>query len=284
MRDLKLSTARNLTVFMTDSADHITGKASLTLTITASKDGAAFGSISPTVTDLGSGWYGLALTTTHTNTLGDLAIHITGAGADPTDILCQVVTDLQGASVSSVTGNVGGNVVGSVASVTGLTASDVGAIKAKTDNLPASPAAVGSAMTLTSGERTSIAAAIWNALTSGLTTVSSIGKLLVTNIDAAISSASTLGAIRKNIAIPGFQFKMYDTSGNPALDLTGISAKVSLDGGAFADCVNVSTIAEIGNGWYKIDLDAADTNGKTMALKFTVLGAAPNEFTSVTET
>lgn len=37
---------------------------------------------------------------------------------------------------------------------------EVAAIKAKTDNLPASPAAVGSAMTLTSGERDSIAAAL----------------------------------------------------------------------------------------------------------------------------
>lgn len=46
-------------------------------------------------------------------------------------------------AVGSVTGNVGGNVTGSVGSVTGITASDVGAIKAKTDNLPAAPAAVG---------------------------------------------------------------------------------------------------------------------------------------------
>lgn len=84
-------------------------------------------------------------------------------------------------AVGSVTGNVGGNVVGSVASVvgavgsvTGLTASnldvavstlataanlatvagyldtEIAAIQAKTDNLPASPAAVGSAMTLDS--------------------------------------------------------------------------------------------------------------------------------------
>lgn len=43
-------------------------------------------------------------------------------------------------TVAAVTGNVGGNVVGSVGSVTGLTASDVGAIKLKTDNLPSDPA------------------------------------------------------------------------------------------------------------------------------------------------
>jgi dihydroxyacetone kinase DhaKLM complex PTS-EIIA-like component DhaM len=37
---------------------------------------------------------------------------------------------------------------------------EIAAIKAKTDNLPASPAAVGSAMTLTSGERTAVADAL----------------------------------------------------------------------------------------------------------------------------
>jgi hypothetical protein len=84
--EAKQSTAKNLMVFMVDETDHVTGLAGLTLTITASKDGAAFGSISPTVTDRGNGWYNLALTTSHTDTLGDLALHITSTGADPLDM------------------------------------------------------------------------------------------------------------------------------------------------------------------------------------------------------
>ncbi len=44
---------------------------------------------------------------------------------------------------------------------------------------------------LTTGERTSIAAAMWNALTSGITTANSIGKLIKDNLDATISSALT---------------------------------------------------------------------------------------------
>jgi hypothetical protein len=54
-----------------------------------------------------------------------------------------------------------------------------------------SRAAPGAAMTLTSGERTALAAVIWNTLTSALTTASSIGKLLVDNINASISSRSS---------------------------------------------------------------------------------------------
>jgi hypothetical protein len=91
MRLLKQSTAASVMVFMTDSTDHVTGKAGLTLTITASKNGAAFGSISPTVNDRGSGWYEIQLTTGNTDTLGDLALHITSTGADPTDTLSYVV-------------------------------------------------------------------------------------------------------------------------------------------------------------------------------------------------
>ncbi len=84
---------------MVDSGDHITGKTGLTLTITASKNGAAFASISPTVTELATGWYSLALTTSHTDTLGDFALHITGTAADPTDIVDQVVALLPGDAV-----------------------------------------------------------------------------------------------------------------------------------------------------------------------------------------
>lgn len=93
MRILKQSTAVNVMVFMTDSSDHVSGKAGLTLTITASKNGDAFSSVTPTITDRGNGWYNLALTTSHTDTLGDLAIHITSAGADPTDVICNVVAN-----------------------------------------------------------------------------------------------------------------------------------------------------------------------------------------------
>lgn len=76
-------------------------------------------------------------------------------------------------AVGSVTGNVGGNVVGSVASVTA--AVTVGTNNDKT----------GYALSSAGIQ------AIWDALTSALTTVGSIGKLLVDNINATISSRAT---------------------------------------------------------------------------------------------
>jgi hypothetical protein len=102
MRLLKQSTARDIMVFMADSTDHVTGKTGLTLTITASKNAAAFASITPTVTERGDGWYKLALTSSHSDTLGDLALHITGTGADPADVLCQVVQYLPGENDAAI--------------------------------------------------------------------------------------------------------------------------------------------------------------------------------------
>jgi hypothetical protein len=90
MRVLRKSQTRNVVVFMTDSSDHISGKTGLTLAITASKDGASFASITPTVTELTNGWYKLALTASHTDTLGDLALHITATGADTLDFMMEV--------------------------------------------------------------------------------------------------------------------------------------------------------------------------------------------------
>lgn len=102
---LKQSTARNRMILMVDSADHITGKTGLTLTVTLSKDGGAFAAMGGTVTEISSGWYKLALNTTDTGTLGDLAIHATSTGADPTDVADQVVALLPGDNVTVGTNN-----------------------------------------------------------------------------------------------------------------------------------------------------------------------------------
>ena len=125
MRKIKQSTTKNVMLLMVDSTDHVTGKTGLTLTITASKNGAAFASITPTVTERGTGWYNLALTTAHTDTLGDLALHITGAAADPADMVLLVeagATDADVSSRSTFAGGAVASVTGAVGSVTGLNA------------------------------------------------------------------------------------------------------------------------------------------------------------------
>lgn len=126
MRKIKQATAKNVMVLMVDAVDHITGKPGLSLTITASKDGAAFASIAPTVTERGNGWYSLALTAAHTNTLGDLALHVTGASADPMDVVLLVEAGSTDADVSTRLAS---------ASYTAPDNAGIASIHAKTDQL-----------------------------------------------------------------------------------------------------------------------------------------------------
>ena len=105
MRFLSQSTARNVMVFLTAASDHVTGLAgaSGSMVINASKDGAAFAAITPAITDRGSGWYSLALTTSHTDTVGDLALNITATSADPIDLMLNVQLSLPAATLSIAT-------------------------------------------------------------------------------------------------------------------------------------------------------------------------------------
>lgn len=84
-------TARPLLFLMIDSADHISPKTGLSPTVVISKNGAAFASPSGAVTEIGNGLYKVAGNATDADTLGPLALHATGTGADPVDVMFQVV-------------------------------------------------------------------------------------------------------------------------------------------------------------------------------------------------
>lgn len=136
---LKQSTAYTATWLMVDSTDHISAKTGLTVTVNISKAGAAFGAAGGTVSEIANGWYKCVLTTTDTNTLGDLSYHCTATGADPTDFKDQVwnrtIDDLAFPATSGrsmvvdANGLVDANVVkiGPTGSGTAQTARDIGA-------------------------------------------------------------------------------------------------------------------------------------------------------------
>lgn len=79
------------------------------------------------------------------------------------------LNDLDAPGVRNAVGLASANLDTQLGLIAGYIDTEVAAIKAKTDNLPASPAAVGSAMTLTSGERTAVADAMLDE-TSGVET------------------------------------------------------------------------------------------------------------------
>jgi hypothetical protein len=77
---------------------------------------------------------------------------------------------------------------------------------------------------------------------------------------------------QKNIAMADLQFYMVDSTDHvtPETGLT-ITAQISKDSGAFAGCANAA--AEIGNGWYVIDLTATEMNADSIILRFSATGA-----------
>lgn len=116
-----------------------------------------------------------------------------------------VATSVSGA-VGSVTGNVGGNVVGSVGSVTGLTASNLDAtVSSRSTYAGGAVASVTAGVTvatnndkagyaLTSGERTSITAAIWGAATASFTADGTFAMMLSDARTYALSATTRIGA------------------------------------------------------------------------------------------
>ena len=105
MAVLKQSTAFTRMFLMVQSSDHISALTGASPTVTISKAGAAFGSAGGSVTEVSSGWYKVALNTTDTNTLGDLAYHITATSGDATDFVDQVTANILGDAIVVTTNN-----------------------------------------------------------------------------------------------------------------------------------------------------------------------------------
>lgn len=94
MAELKKNTARNRLFKMIDSSDHISLKTGADPVVNLNKDAGSWAAAAGTVTEIGNGWYSIALTTADTDTLGDLGFYITGTGADDTDFCDQVTANL----------------------------------------------------------------------------------------------------------------------------------------------------------------------------------------------
>ena len=83
-----------LLFFMTLASDHISPAVGLGSTPVAqiSKNGAGFINPAGSTTEVGLGWYKVAGSLSDLDTLGPLALHATGTGADPSDEEFTVVT------------------------------------------------------------------------------------------------------------------------------------------------------------------------------------------------
>ena len=108
MAVLKQSTTYTRMFLLVQSSDHLTGLTGATAAVTLSKAGGSFASAGGTITEVANGFYKIALTTTDTNTLGDLAFHITATSADPTDFVDQVTANILGDTLPANVTQAGG--------------------------------------------------------------------------------------------------------------------------------------------------------------------------------
>lgn len=104
MRQLLQSTSRVVTFKAFLSSDHITAATGKTIAVTISKNGAAFGNPSAgatNATEISAGWYSVTLSTTDTNTIGDLIVRGAEGTIDPAESMCQVVTTASSAPTAA---------------------------------------------------------------------------------------------------------------------------------------------------------------------------------------
>ncbi len=143
------------TLQSTTDGSLLTGQAANT-TVYLSVDGAAFTASTNAAQEIGRGAYKLTLTSAEASFTDVLLYQPVCSGAQTNTLAIEKPTDVSALATSSDLSAV---------------ASNVSAIKEKTDNLPAEPAAVGSAMTLTEATVTSIK--------SGLATISTVEAAVV---------------------------------------------------------------------------------------------------------
>lgn len=241
-------------------------------------------------THMSNGLYYCVLDATDTDTLGALVVFVHVAGALPVRVECRVLaanvydslvagTDNLQVDTVQVTGtsqtarDLGANIDAAVSTRASQTSVDtvddfldteIAAIKTKTDQLTFTSANKVDATLQAAGDFAQGAAdKVWSTAARTLTSFSGV-------------------QIKKNTALANFMFFMKQEADHvtPATSLS-VTAERSIDGGLFATCANAVT--EVGDGWYVIDLAAADLNGDVIALKFTAAGADQRNLTIVTQ-
>lgn len=127
----------------------------------------------------------------------------------------------------------------------------------------------------------------WYYVDLSTTDLGTAGPLIVRGTEADIDDSEItfevgLGTeIRRNTDLDDFEFPLFSASDHQLITGRSVTAVRSIDGGSLAACAN--SVTEVGGGWYKIDLDATDLNGKVIGLKFTAPGADDQAITIITQ-
>jgi hypothetical protein len=223
---------------------------------------------------------GGTITTVTGNVLGTVAAVTTATGVGTATLVLGgtigTATVVSG-TVTTVSGNVGGSVGSVVGTVTATVPTEVSANvtewlgTAVTSNagVPVVDVAAGTVTTVTGNVLGTVAA---------VTTATAVGT--VGTVTGAVTISAGQLTVKKDQALAGFTFPMYNNTGTLTTGLT-VTAQESVDGGAIGFTTN--SPSEIGDGIYKIDLAAGDLNGTVITLLFSASGAATTIVTLITQ-
>lgn len=180
-----------------------------------------------------------------------------------------------------ITGNITGNLSGSVGSVTGAVGSVTGAVGSVAGNVDGNvTGSVGSLAghTVQTGDNF--------ARLGGPAGASVSADIVAMKTETAAIKAKTDNlpdGIKKNTALNNFEFVMIASSDH-VTGKTGetVTAQRSIDGAAFAACAN--SVAEVSGGVYKINFAASDLNGDVITFLFTAANSDARWITIPTQT
>lgn len=199
------------------TSDHVSAATTKTITMQVSKAGGAFGAAGGTITEIANGAYKIVLTTTDTNTIGDLTFWGTATGTDDIKFVDQVTDPAKGlgapsnldaaitsrmATYTQPTGFLAATFPGSVASPTNITAGTITTVTNLT-NAPTAgdlTATMKASVTTAATAATPTAAAVTGAVGSVTGAVGSVTGA-VGSVTGAVGSvtgltASDVGAIK----------------------------------------------------------------------------------------
>jgi hypothetical protein len=277
---LKQSTAYTRLFKMISALDHFSLKTGLAPSVNLSKAGAVFSAAAGTVTEVGSGWYKVALTSADTSTLGDLAFYITAATADDTDFCDQVVANILGDTLPVNMTQILGTAVSAPATA-GILDVNVKNI----DNDAASASGTVTFPNATLASTTNITAGTITTVTN-LTNAATAGDLTATMKTSVITAV--------NVSTPVALYVTGDVGGNVQGNVNGsvgsvvgltasnldttVSSRLATAGYTAPDNATITAIA----GY--VDTEVAAIKAKTDQLTFTKLNELDANIQSVNDT
>jgi hypothetical protein len=293
--DLKKDTAIDWPIFVHDvNGVGKTGLVTGDFTSRISKNGAAFGAMTVTITEMEGGWYKLALTSSHTDTLGALTVYTNATGAVQVNVQWRVQTRLSddltypttsGRSIDvDATGGVeitaDQNVnVNKWLTVTPAALTTNGYVQAillrwLTDNAGGTPNALISnridanaqvvgdktGYALTSGEEDTIADKVWDEVRAGHVTAGTFGQGVASVTGAVGSVTGSVGSVAAG----------------------GITATSIATGAVDADALAVDALAAVASAVFAFVLEDSKTFAEFMRIILAALAGVSDGGTTTT--